>query len=156
MAGSVVRFCAEDGADLEDSLEDADEGLFVELRALSQEGAFTEVVDGEDVRAALRGGRDDFRGLDLHEVQRLHRDIELLSEAFGTGMRIWFAHAPTIPENAKPAARAIGEARYSRFVEHVAEQFSGGKRFLDDLPREPLANDAELAAAAATDAGAGA
>jgi hypothetical protein len=32
-------------------------------------------------------------------------------------------------------------------LEHVTHQFSGGHRFLDDLPREPLADDRELEAA---------
>ena len=40
------------------------------------------------------------------------------------------------------------ENRYRQFVDHVGEQFSGGKRFLDDLPRESLAEDSELAAQA--------
>lgn len=59
-------------------------------------------------------------------------------------MKIWFAHAPRIDDNAKEFARRTAEARYLRFVEHVAEQFSGGQRFLDDLPREVLADDVEL------------
>jgi hypothetical protein len=36
------------------------------------------------------------------------------------------------------------ESRYRQFVEHVSEEFSGGRRFLDDLSREVVANDAEL------------
>ena len=36
------------------------------------------------------------------------------------------------------------ESRYGQFVEHVSEEFSGGRRFLDDLSREVVANDAEL------------
>jgi hypothetical protein len=38
---------------------------------------------------------------------------------------------------------------YRQFIEHLAAQFAGGKRFLDDLPRESLADDAELEALAA-------
>ena len=36
------------------------------------------------------------------------------------------------------------ESRYRQFVEHVSEEFSGGRRFLDDLSREVVANDADL------------
>jgi hypothetical protein len=44
----------------------------------------------------------------------------------------------------RQAARATAEGRYKKFVEYVAEQFSGGHRFLDDLPKEMVANDVEL------------
>jgi hypothetical protein len=49
-----------------------------------------------------------------------------------------------IPEDGKRAARTTAEGRYRQFVEHVAEQFSGGRRFLDDLPHEEIADNAEL------------
>ena len=49
-----------------------------------------------------------------------------------------------LPEEAKPGARVDAESRYRQFVEHVSEEFSGGRRFLDDLSREVDANDAEL------------
>jgi hypothetical protein len=42
------------------------------------------------------------------------------------------------------AARASAERLYAAFTEHVAEQFCGGSRLLDDLPEEHIANDAEL------------
>jgi hypothetical protein len=75
---------------------------------------------------------------------RTQRDLELLSEAFGIFVRIWFAHVTTIPEEDKRAARKEAESRYRQFVEHIGEQFFGGHRFLDDLPHECVANDAEL------------
>jgi hypothetical protein len=73
------------------------------------------------------------------------RDLEVLSQAFGVFVRRWLAHTPTVPEVAKPGARVNAENRYSRFTQHVADQFSAGRRFLDDLPREVVADDAELA-----------
>jgi hypothetical protein len=76
---------------------------------------------------------------------RTQRDLELLSEAFAVYIRVWFAHTPNVPEDAKPGARRHAEGRYQQFVQHVAEQFSGGRRFLDDLPHEPIADEAELA-----------
>jgi hypothetical protein len=86
-------------------------------------------------------------------VARSQRDLELLSEAFAVFIRLWFAHTPSLPEDGKRAARMTAESRYKQFVEHVAEQFSGGRRFLDDLPHESVANDAELDAIAANSAG---
>jgi len=81
-------------------------------------------------------------------VARNHRDVELLSEAFAVFVRLWFAHTPAIPEAAKGSVRASAESRYRQFVEHVAEQFSGGHRFLDDLPHEAIGDEGELAAVA--------
>jgi hypothetical protein len=75
---------------------------------------------------------------------RNQRDLQLLSEAFAVYIRLWFAHTPNVPEDAKRGARMNAESRYQQFVQHVAEQFSGGRRFLDDLPHEPIADEAEL------------
>ncbi|HWW83026.1 MAG TPA: hypothetical protein VNZ26_05450 [Vicinamibacterales bacterium] len=75
---------------------------------------------------------------------RAHRELEILSETFAVFMRLWFAHTPSLTEEEKPAARKDAESRYGQFVEHIGERFAGGHRFLDDLPREVVANDAEL------------
>jgi hypothetical protein len=79
---------------------------------------------------------------------RTQRDLELLSEAFAVWTKVWFAHTPALADDAKRPARMGTENRYRQFVDHVAEQFSGRKRFLDDLPRESLVEDTELAAQA--------
>ena len=79
---------------------------------------------------------------------RVHRDIELLSEAFATWIKLWFAHTPQIPEDARASARVAAQARYRQFVAHLAEQLAEGSRFLDDLPRETVADESELEAAA--------
>jgi hypothetical protein len=50
---------------------------------------------------------------------RLHRDVELLSEAFAVFVRLWFAHTPTIPDDGKAAARSTAESRYRLFVVSV-------------------------------------
>lgn len=87
---------------------------------------------------------------------RTQRDLELLSKAFSVFVKIWFAHATTITEEDKRTARAEAESRYKQFVKHIGEQFSAGHRFLDDLPHEVVANDAEMGAIAAIPAGASA
>jgi len=106
-------------------------------------------VVGAAIRQYIAGTSDAallLRRLDRlgRALTRSQRDLELLSEAFAVFMRLWFAHMPSIPEEEKKAARSTAESRYRQFVEHVAEQFSGGRRFLDDLPRELIANDAEI------------
>jgi hypothetical protein len=85
-------------------------------------------------------------------LEQAHRDLQLLAEGFAVFVRIWFAHMPAIPEDQRRAARASAESRYKQFVDHVVQQFSGGQRFIDDLPREPFADEAELTALTKTDA----
>lgn len=90
---------------------------------------------------ALVLGRLDRNG---RAYARLERDLAFLSEAFAIFVKIWFAHTPTIPEDERQVARTTGEARYRKWLEHVVEQFSGGHRFVDDLPRERVGDETEL------------
>jgi hypothetical protein len=72
---------------------------------------------------------------------RERHHLELLSEAFGRYLKVWFAaHSPP-PEAAKPAARKAAEADYKHFVEHLGREFARGHRFLQDLL--PVAEDEE-------------
>jgi len=84
------------------------------------------------------------RRLDLikSDMARDHRDLELLSEAFGRYMRLWFvAHAPSAGEAGKAAARAAGEVPYRQFAQHLGTQFRQGHRFVNDLPVETFADE---------------
>ncbi len=81
----------------------------------------------------------------LRAQARTQRDLELLSEGFGLFVKFWFAHRPAVSTEDRPAARATAGARHTQFVDDLAQQFSAGRRFLDDLPRESLADDEELA-----------
>ena len=83
---------------------------------------------------------------------RMHQDVELLTASFAVFVRLWFAHNPSLREEAQPGAREEAESRYLQFKDYVAHEFTGGRRFLNELPREAIADDAELAAMA-TNAG---
>ena len=78
------------------------------------------------------------------DAERVHREVEMLSAAFSVFVRIWFAHLPPMAEQEKAAARSEAEDRYRDFVDYVVEEFNGGRRFLDDLPRESVADDRAL------------
>jgi hypothetical protein len=68
---------------------------------------------------------------------RDRRGLELLSEAFGRYMRLWFmAHAPNTADASKAAARGAAETQYKQFAQHLGAQFTQGHRFTDDLPVE--------------------
>jgi hypothetical protein len=108
------------------------------------ETALRQHLDGTSDRTLM------FRRLDRlgRAMERSQRDLELLAEAFSVFVRVWFAHTRGVPEEDKTGARRDAEQRYLKFVEHVGQQYSGGHRFLDDLPRESVADDAELVAVA--------
>jgi hypothetical protein len=64
-----------------------------------------------------------------------HRDVEILSEAFGRYMRLWFmAHVPDASQGNRSAALASAEKAYLWFARQLAERLSEGHRFVDDLP----------------------
>jgi hypothetical protein len=105
------------------------------------------------VQAALRQylDRTDDKMLLLQRINRLawawertQRDLELFMEGFAIYVKLWFAHTPHIPDNAKDFARREAESRFAEFQEYLVEQFQGGRRFVDDLPREIIADEAEL------------
>ena len=77
-------------------------------------------------------------------ADRVHRDVEVLSAAFAVFVQLWFAHTPGLREELKAAAREEAESRYQHFKDYVTQEFAGGRRLLDDLPREAIADDAEL------------
>ena len=129
------------------------------LTALSAARKLTETALVEDaLRQYMDGTRDAtliLRQLEriFRELERSHRDVQLHGEAFAIWTKSWFAHTLPMPEDGKRAARLLGETRYKQFVAHVTEQFAAGKRFLDDLPREQLADEEELAELAGGDSG---
>jgi hypothetical protein len=105
------------------------------------------------VQAALRQylDRTDDKTLLLGQLARLRRacdrtqrDLEIHMEAFAIYVKLWFAHTPSVADNAKDSARRTAESRFAQFQEYVIEQFQGGRRFVDDLPREVIADEAEL------------
>ena len=74
--------------------------------------------------------------------ERQHRDVEILSEAFGRFVHAWtFVHGATFKDPPTPEAaaavskqQATGAEVYKRFVARVAGQFLRGHRFVHDLP----------------------
>ena len=109
------------------------------------EAAIEQYISGtSDMTLVLRRIERLYRAAD-----RVHEDVELLSAAFAVFVRLWFAHTPSLREEVKPAAREDGESRYRQFMDYVVQEFSGGRRFVDDLPREVVGDDVELDAIAA-------
>jgi hypothetical protein len=76
------------------------------------------------------------------ELAHAQRDLELLSEAFGRYMRLWFmAHAASTTEAGKGATRGAGETQYRQFAQHLGAQFKQGHRFVHDVPVEAFGDE---------------
>ena len=108
------------------------------------ESALEQYLNGtNDMTLVLRRldrlGRADERAL---------REVELLSASFAVFVQLWFAHTPSLRDENKAEARSTAKSRYGQFVEYVVQEFSGGRRFVDDLPGEAIAERAESAAIA--------
>jgi hypothetical protein len=127
--------------------------LSVDLRArLTQYCAASGISERTVIEDALNrrlGNTDDDTALLLRRFDHLeravahdHRDLELLSEAFGRYMRLWFmAHAPSSAEAGKGAARGAAETQYRQFAQHLGAHFKQGHRFVDDVPVEALSGE---------------
>jgi hypothetical protein len=85
---------------------------------------------------------------DQQRRDKQHRDLEILSEAFGRFVRLWtVVHAATFSDPTTSAAAeaisrqlAAGENLYRRFAATTAQHFAKGHRFTHDLPKvEPKA-----------------
>jgi hypothetical protein len=80
---------------------------------------------------------------DRQRREQQHRDLELLSEAFGRFLRLWMVvHASTFRDPTTPAAAdaltkqlAAGEDLYRRLATTIAQHFMKGHRFVHDLLR---------------------
>ncbi len=116
--------------------------------------AATRTTERAVVEAALRQYLDNTSDMSLllrrHDrlgraQARTQRDLEILSQAFATFIRLWFAHTPAVSQDARKAVQASAEGRYRQFVDYVADEFAAGKRFIDDLPQERIADEGELA-----------
>jgi hypothetical protein len=99
-------------------------------------------LDGEDTAVTQLLQRLDRLG---RANERLHRDIELLSEAFAIWVQLWFAYGPSIDHDGKDFARRTAASRYAQFVEHLAHQYQSGQGLLRDLSALRLEGDSEPA-----------
>ncbi len=123
-----------------------DEALYHRLTSYCAATRSTESAVVKKALARLLDNSDDF-ALVMRRLDRLgrldarvHRDVELLLEAFTLWVRMWFAIAPNVADapEAKRAARALSDRRYTQFTASLADRFARGYRFVNDLPQESL------------------
>ena len=119
-----MRFGAEHRPHLVHALEDPDQLLLVELRALRQVRRAPEVVDGEDVGARLRGRLDELRGRHLGEAEPVQGGPEAAQRRGGQ-------LPPGALGRVSPQHRRVVEQRRQRDVEGRPPQL--GRRRLGRL-----------------------
>lgn len=132
MSMSVGVLGAEDGADGENAVEvGSDRHLLVQLWRLCEVRRLLEVADGENVRAAFAGGRNDLRRVNLDEAL-IGEDVaeELAHAGFESEDRLvgWRAEV----QHAVVQARVLVHAN----VEAVRVVFLLGSRSIFDLQRK--------------------
>jgi hypothetical protein len=113
------------------------------LVAYSAAKGFT---DSAVVQAALEeyldGGEKDnvviIRRLDRlgRAAIRLHRDVEVLSEAFAVFVRIWSAYAPKLSQVEWDEARRRGAKYYESYLEALSAQLASGSRLVKAVVKE--------------------
>ena len=69
-------------------------------------------------------------------TQEVHRDLEIVAEAFSAFVQLWFAHTPKIEESHRDSAERHALRRYQDFVAFVRDEYTGGRRFINDLAKD--------------------
>jgi hypothetical protein len=103
------------------------------------EAAIAQYLDGTSDHTVLMRRMDRLS----RSATRTQRDLDVLAEAFGVFVQVWFAHTPNIPDDNKDAARRESARRYQQFVDHVATRLGHGRQFLQELAKD-LADVEEL------------
>jgi len=116
--------------------------LFASRRGATEssvvESALLQYLDGDVIDRALLLRRLDRLG---GRVATLQRDFDLLSQAFGVFLQVWFAHTPRIPDDAKGAAEESALSRYAQFLDHVGTQIMSGQRFAREIAPDSEKSD---------------
>ena len=74
------------------------------------------------------------------------RNTELLSQAFGVFVQLWFAHTPRLADDAKAGAEQSAARRYSQFIEHVSTEVASGRSFAGEKISDDDNDDTDLTA----------
>jgi hypothetical protein len=117
----LTEYCARKGVAERDIIEDA----------------ILQYLDGSSDSAKVLGQLERLTlALDAQQEQRdlQHRELEMLSAAFGKYLRFWFlVHLPPDSEEKKQS----GEGMFKNFAAKLGEEFARGHRFIHDLTAAP-------------------
>jgi len=66
-------------------------------------------------------------------LQRVERDLEILSETLALFIRSWLNSTVPLPEATQAAARAKGAERYDRFIEALGRRLAARTRLRQEI-----------------------
>lgn len=84
----------------------------------------------------------------------LRQTVDLLSETFIAFIQTYFTNTPELPEAQRKLGAVAARRRLDELLDAAARRYAGGARLLDLLPKDQVADEAELAAATGAAAGA--
>ena len=79
--------------------------------------------------------------------------VEILSETFVAFVQAYFTSTPEMPEEQRRLGAIAARRRLNEVLDAASRRFADGGRLLDLLPKDRLADDAELAVASRPVAG---
>jgi hypothetical protein len=85
----------------------------------------------------------------------VRQSVELLSETLLTFVLSYFTNTPEMPETQRKHGAISARRRLEEVLDAAAHRYAGGARLVDLLPKDCVADDVELAAAARSPAGGG-
>jgi hypothetical protein len=92
------------------------------------------------------------RRLDRNDraIAVVRQAVELLSETFVAFIHSYFINTPEMPDGQRKLGAIAARRRLDEVLDAAARRFAGGGRLLDLLPKDRLADDAELAGASSS------
>ena len=85
----------------------------------------------------------------------VRQTVDLLSETLIAFVQSYFTNTPELPEVQRKLGATSARRRLDELLDAAARRYAGGSRLLDLLPKDHLADEAELATAARAAAGEG-
>jgi hypothetical protein len=87
------------------------------------------------------------------DTAAVRQSLELLSETFLAFVLSYFTNTPEMPETQRKQGAISARRRLEDVLDAAAQQYAGGARLIDLLPKHRVADDVELAAAARSPSG---
>lgn len=93
--------------------------------------------DAADQRGAIARRLDRL----TRQFERLERDQNILIETVALYVRYFLSISAPVPEEQQEAARALGRARFEKFIEQLAGHLRRGRSLVADVHHDGITNE---------------
>jgi hypothetical protein len=93
--------------------------------------------DAADQRGAVARRLDRL----ARQFERLERDQNVLIETVALYVRYFLSISTPVPEEQQEAARALGRARFEKFIEQLAGHLRRGRSLVSDVHQERISDE---------------